>query len=130
MMTREEVAEVITSCKKNDISYKARLAERDIPTWKFYDSKSRYALEQESSEAKGESCKKQVFLQQQFSEKLFQQLSEKTVQHFWLFLCFKSNKGKEAVIVRITDEFGTLHHLRLLEDKTDFQTMTVPDFDS
>ena len=70
MMTREEVAEVITSCKKNDISYKARLAERDIPTWKFYDSKSRYALEQESSEAKGESCKKQVFLQQQFSEKL------------------------------------------------------------
>ena len=102
MMTREEVAEVITSCKKNDISYKARLAERDIPTWKFYDSKSRYALEQESSEAKGESCKKQVFLQQQFSEKLFQQLSEKTVQHFWLFFCFKSNKGKDAVIVRIT----------------------------
>ena len=53
-MTREEVAEVITFCKKNDISYKARLAELGIPTWKFYDSKSRYALEQESSEAKGE----------------------------------------------------------------------------
>ena len=53
-MTREEVAEVITYCKKNDISYKARLAELGIPAWKFYDSKSRYALEQESSEAKGE----------------------------------------------------------------------------
>ena len=54
MMTREEVAEVITFCKKNDISYKARLAELGIPAWKFYDSKSRYALEQESSESKGE----------------------------------------------------------------------------
>ena len=53
-MTREEVADVITYCKKNDISYKARLAELGIPAWKFYDSKSRYALEQESSEAKGE----------------------------------------------------------------------------
>lgn len=57
MMTREEVAEVITFCKKNDISYKARLAELGIPAWKFYDSKSRYALEQESSEAKGEFLK-------------------------------------------------------------------------
>jgi hypothetical protein len=54
MMTREEVAEVITYCKKNDIFYKTRLAELGIPVWKFYDSKSRYALEQESSEANGE----------------------------------------------------------------------------
>lgn len=54
MMTREEVAEVITYCKKNDISHKTRLAELGIPAWKFYDSKSRYALEHESSEAKGE----------------------------------------------------------------------------
>ena len=30
------------------------MAELGIPAWKFYDSKSRYALEQESSEAKGE----------------------------------------------------------------------------
>ena len=52
-MTREEVAEVITYCKKNDTSYKTRLAELGIPAWKFYDSKSRYALEQESSESKG-----------------------------------------------------------------------------
>lgn len=54
MMTREEVEEVITYCKKNDISYKARSAELGIPAWKFYDSKFRYALEQESSEANGE----------------------------------------------------------------------------
>ena len=31
MMTRKEVAEVITFCKKNDISYKTRLAELGIP---------------------------------------------------------------------------------------------------
>ena len=53
-MTREEVAEVMTYCKKNNVSYKTRLAELGIPAWKFYDSKSRYALEQESSEARGE----------------------------------------------------------------------------
>lgn len=53
MKTREAVADVITYCKKNDISYKTRLSELGIPAWKFYDSKSRYALEQESSEAKG-----------------------------------------------------------------------------
>lgn len=53
-MTREEVAEVMTYCKENGISYKARLAELGIPAWKFYDSKARYALEQESAESKGE----------------------------------------------------------------------------
>ena len=53
-MTREEVAEVMTYCKKNNVSYKTRLAELGIPAWKFYDSKSRYALEQESPESKGE----------------------------------------------------------------------------
>lgn len=58
IMTREDVAEVITYCKKNDIFYKTRLAELGIPAWKFYDSKSRYALEQESSEAKGDVCRR------------------------------------------------------------------------
>lgn len=32
----------------------ARLVPQHLSEWKFYDSKSRYALEQESSEAKGE----------------------------------------------------------------------------
>lgn len=54
MMTCGDVAEVMTCCKTNDISYKTRLAELGIPACKFYDSKSRYALEQESSGAKGE----------------------------------------------------------------------------
>lgn len=40
MMTHEEVAEVMTYCKKNDITYKTRLAELGIPAWRFYDSKS------------------------------------------------------------------------------------------
>ena len=40
MITREEVAEVITYCKKNNISYKTRLAELGIQAWMFYDSKS------------------------------------------------------------------------------------------
>ena len=53
-MTREEVAEVITYCKENGISYKERLTELGIPIWKFYDSKARYSREQEASEAKGE----------------------------------------------------------------------------
>ena len=53
-MTREEVAEVMTYCKENGISYKERLTELGIPTWRFYDSKARYAREQEASEAKGE----------------------------------------------------------------------------
>lgn len=53
-MTREEVAEVMTYCKENGISYKERLTELGIPLWKFYDSKARYAREQEFTESKGE----------------------------------------------------------------------------
>lgn len=53
-MTREEVAEVMTYCKENGISYKERLTGLGIPLWKFYDSKARYAREQALSEAKGE----------------------------------------------------------------------------
>lgn len=41
-------------CKKNNVPYKTRQAELGIQAWKFYDSKSRHALEQESSESKGE----------------------------------------------------------------------------
>ena len=70
MMTREEVAEVITYCKKNNISYKTRLAELGIPAWKFYDSNSRYALEQESSEAKGEFLQLYAGVLQPFLERL------------------------------------------------------------
>lgn len=47
-MTREEVAEIITYCKEHKVTYKSRRAELNIPVWRFYDSKSRYAEEQSS----------------------------------------------------------------------------------
>ena len=54
-MSKEEVAEIMTYCKEKGISYKSRLAELDIPAWKFYDSKSHYAKEQaDSNESAGE----------------------------------------------------------------------------
>ena len=37
-MTREEVAEIINYCQTNQVTYKARLQELGIPTWKFYDA--------------------------------------------------------------------------------------------
>jgi len=37
-MTREEVAEIIMYCKEHKVTYKSRLAELNIPVWRFYDS--------------------------------------------------------------------------------------------
>ena len=51
-MTREEVAEVMTYCKDNGKTYKARLAELGIPEWRFFESKARYAREQEKETGK------------------------------------------------------------------------------
>ena len=34
-MTREEVAEIINYCQTNQITYKARLQELGIPTWRI-----------------------------------------------------------------------------------------------
>ena len=45
-MTREEVAEIMNNCKEHKVTYKSRLEELNIPVWRFYDSKSRYAVEQ------------------------------------------------------------------------------------
>ena len=52
MMTREEVAAIMTYCQENSMSYKDRLASLEIPAWRFYDAKSHYAKEQEMSKAK------------------------------------------------------------------------------
>jgi len=52
MMTREEVAEIMTYCQEHTVSYKDRLAELGIAPWRFYDAKSRYAKQQ----AQAESC--------------------------------------------------------------------------
>ena len=49
MMSKEEVAEILTYCKEKGISYKSRLAELGIPEWKFYEGKSRYAKQQAES---------------------------------------------------------------------------------
>ena len=44
MLSKEEVADVISYCKEHGCSYKERLAELGIPEWKFYDSKYKYAI--------------------------------------------------------------------------------------
>jgi len=48
-MTKEEVASIVKYCNDNGVSYKARLSELDVPEWKFFESKRRYAKEQTSS---------------------------------------------------------------------------------
>jgi len=48
MLTKEEVAEIITYCRENNISYKSRIDELGIKEWRFYDAKRRYAQEQEA----------------------------------------------------------------------------------
>ena len=54
MMTREEVAEIISYCQTNQITYKARLQELGLPAWKFYEAKAKYA-EEEAAENVGSS---------------------------------------------------------------------------
>jgi len=50
-MTKEEVAQVITYCEENKISYKQRLAEMGVNPWSFYDAKRKYAPKQEGDNA-------------------------------------------------------------------------------
>lgn len=45
MKIREEVAAIMTYCQEHSMSYKDRLAELEIPAWRFYDAKSHYAKE-------------------------------------------------------------------------------------
>lgn len=49
MMTKEEVAEIMTYCKEHQMPYKTRLSELGIASWRFFDAKSRYAREQRES---------------------------------------------------------------------------------
>lgn len=48
-MTKEEVASIVKYCNDNGVSYKSGLSELGVPEWKFFESKRRYAKEQESS---------------------------------------------------------------------------------
>lgn len=47
MMTKEEVAAIVSYCQENNVIQKARLAERGINPWTFYDAKRKYAPKQE-----------------------------------------------------------------------------------
>ena len=46
MITKEEVAQIITYCDENKISYKQRLSELGISAGSFYDAKRKYAPKQ------------------------------------------------------------------------------------
>ncbi len=50
-MTKEEVAQVITYCEENNVSYKQRLTELGVNPWSFYDAKRKYAPKQEGDNA-------------------------------------------------------------------------------
>lgn len=51
MMTKEEVAGIVAYCEEKKISYKQRLDELGIPTWKFYNSKRKFAPKQDGDNA-------------------------------------------------------------------------------
>ena len=51
MMTKEEIAEVVTYCDENKISYKQRLSELGISEWSFYSAKRKYAPKQDGDSA-------------------------------------------------------------------------------
>ena len=48
-MTKEAVAEIISYCEEQKVSYKTRLQELDIPLWKFYDAKRKYIANEDNS---------------------------------------------------------------------------------
>lgn len=52
MLTREEVAEIMTYCNTQRVSYKSRLSELGIPEWRFFESKAKYAKEQKEESTK------------------------------------------------------------------------------
>lgn len=47
MLTKEEIAEIMIYCKENSVTYRQRLNELGIPSWKFYDNRARLARKQE-----------------------------------------------------------------------------------
>ncbi len=51
MMTKEEVTSIVTYCQMHKVSYSKRLKELGVPTWKFYEYKSRYASEPQVGKA-------------------------------------------------------------------------------
>ncbi len=48
-MSKEQVAEIMLYCQEHGMSHKARLAELGCSAWSFYESRRRYAKEQEEN---------------------------------------------------------------------------------
>ena len=55
-MTKEEVAQIITYCDENKISYKQRLSGLGINPGSFYDAKRKYAPKQDACSFLLEYC--------------------------------------------------------------------------
>lgn len=53
MMTKEEVAAIVSYCQENKVSFKQRLAELGIQEWTFYESKRKYAPKEVGEKAGG-----------------------------------------------------------------------------
>lgn len=51
MLSKAEVANILTYCRENNVSHKSRLEELGIPEWRFYESKRRYASESPSDDS-------------------------------------------------------------------------------
>lgn len=51
MMTKEEVAGIVAYCEEKQSSYKQRLDALGIPTWKFYDSRRKFAPQRDGDNA-------------------------------------------------------------------------------
>lgn len=45
MMTKEDVASIVTYCEEHKISFKQRIEELGIPAWSFYEAKRKHFSE-------------------------------------------------------------------------------------
>lgn len=52
-MLREEILSIEQYCAEHNVSHKQRLAELDIPFWRFYKAKQRYRKQDESGSDAG-----------------------------------------------------------------------------
>lgn len=53
MMSREEILSIEQYCSAHNVTYKQRLAELNIPFWKFYRAKQRYRNQDEAGKDGG-----------------------------------------------------------------------------
>ena len=53
MMSREEILSIEQYCSAHNVTHKQRLAELNIPFWKFYRAKQRYRNQDEAGKDGG-----------------------------------------------------------------------------